>query len=76
MAIFNQGLETDVCGLFQIQARGGNTMNEKFELSFFVKVSLKTKGMVYRSYVRSAMLHGSDTWFLRENEMTILRRTE
>ena len=38
--------------------------------------SLKTKGMVYRSCVRSAMLYGSETWCLRENEMAILRRTE
>ena len=32
--------------------------------------------MVYRSCVRSAMLYGSDTWCLRENEVAILRRTE
>ena len=38
--------------------------------------SLKLKGMVYQSCVRSAMLYGSETWFLRENEMAILRRTE
>ena len=38
--------------------------------------SLKMKGMVYRSCVRSAMLYGSETWCLRENEMIILRRTE
>ena len=31
---------------------------------------------VYRSYVRLAMLYGSETWCLRENEMVILRRTE
>ena len=34
------------------------------------------KGMIYRSCVRSAMLYGSETWCLRENEMAILRRTE
>ena len=36
------------------------------------------KGMVYRSCVRSAMLHGSETWCLRENEMVglILRKTK
>ena len=32
--------------------------------------------MVYRSYVRSAMLYGSETWCLRESEMAVLRRTE
>ena len=39
------------------------------------RFSLKLKGMVYRSCVRSAMLYGSETWCLRENEMAILRRT-
>ena len=37
---------------------------------------LKTKGMVYQSCLRLAMLYGSDTWCLRENEMAILRRTK
>ena len=36
------------------------------------RFSLKMKGMVYRSCVRSAMLHESETWCLRENEMVIL----
>ena len=40
------------------------------------KFSLKMKGRVYQSCVRSAMLYGSKTWCLRENEMAILRRTE
>ena len=40
------------------------------------RFSLKVKGMVYRSCVRSVMLYGSETWCLRENEMEILRRTE
>ena len=40
------------------------------------RFSLRMKGMVYRSCVRSAMLYGSETWCLRENEMVILRRTE
>ena len=34
------------------------------------------KGMIYRSFVRSEMLYGSDTWCLTESEMEILRRTE
>ena len=34
------------------------------------------KERIYQSYVRSAMLYGSETWCLRENEMAILRRTE
>ena len=40
------------------------------------RFSLKMKGMVNWSCVRSAMLHGSETWCLRENEMAVLRRTE
>ena len=40
------------------------------------RFSLKVKGEVNRSCVRSAMLYGSETWCLRENEMAILRRTE
>ena len=46
------------------------------ELLLGRKMSLKLKGKVYRSCVRSAMLYGSETWCLRENEMAILRRTE
>ena len=34
------------------------------------------KGKIYQSCVTSAMLYGSETWCLRENEMAILRRTE
>ena len=40
------------------------------------RFSLKLKGMVYRSCVRSAILYGSETWCLRENETAISRRTE
>ena len=36
------------------------------------RFSLKMKGMVYRSCVRSAMLYGSDAWYLRENKIAIL----
>ena len=37
---------------------------------------MKMKGKIYQSSVRSAMLYGSETWCLRENEMAILRRAE
>ena len=40
------------------------------------RFSLKMKGMVYRSCVRSTMLYMSETWCLRENEIAILRRTK
>ena len=39
------------------------------------RFSLKMKGKVYKSCVRSAMLYGSEAWCLREKEMAILRRT-
>ena len=32
--------------------------------------------MIYRTCVRSAILHESETWCLRESEMEILRRTK
>ena len=47
----------------------GDLLNSK-------RFSLKMKGMIYRSCVRSAMLYWSETWCSRENEMEILRRTE
>ena len=34
------------------------------------------KGAVYDSYVRPAMLYRSESWFLKESEMRILRRTD
>ena len=40
------------------------------------KVFAEAERMVYRSCVRVAMLYGSKTWCLRENEIAILRRTE
>ena len=40
------------------------------------RFSLKLKGKIYKSCVRSAILYGSKAWCLREKEMAILRRTE
>ena len=40
------------------------------------KFSLKMKGKVYKSCVRSAMLYGTEAWCLREKEKAILNRTE
>ena len=37
---------------------------------------LRMEGKVYRCCVRSAILYGSETWCLKENEKAILRRTE
>ena len=46
------------------------------ELRYGRKFSLKMKGRIRPSCVRSAVLYGSETWCLRGNEMAILRRTE
>ena len=46
------------------------------ELLHGKRFSLKMKGRVYRTCVRSAMLYGSETWCLRETEVATLRRTE
>ena len=35
--------------------------------------SLKLKGIVYWSYVRPAILYGSETWCLNESEIGILQ---
>ena len=40
------------------------------------RFSLRMKGMVYRTCVRSPVLYGSETWCLRDSQMAILRRTE
>ena len=67
------GCETAVATRVRI---GWIKFRECGELLLGRRFSLKMKGMVYRSCVRSAMLDVSETWCLRENEMIILRRTE
>ena len=67
------GCETAVTARARI---GWMKFRECGELLLGRRFSLKMKGMVYRSCVRSAMLYGSEMWCLRENEMVILRRTE
>ena len=37
---------------------------------------LRLKGAVCRSYVKPAILYGSEAWCLKESEMGILCRTE
>ena len=39
-------------------------------------LSLKTKGGIYRSCIRSVMLHMRETWCLWENEIVSLKRIE
>ena len=51
-------------------------LRECGELLYGRKVSSKIKGKIYWRFIRSAMLRGSETWCLRENETAILKRTE
>ena len=67
------GCETTVTSKVRI---GWIKFRECGELLSGRRFSLRMKGMVYRSCVRSAMLYGSETWCLRESEMATLRRTE
>ena len=55
---------------------GWMKFREREKLLYGRKCLLKMKGRIYHSCVRPAMLNGSETWCLRENEMAILRRTE
>ena len=52
------------CGWVKIRECG--------ELLYGMRFTLYLKGAVYRSYVRPAMLCGSEAWCLKENEMGIL----
>ena len=67
------GCETAVTARVRI---GWMKFRECGELLLGRRLFLKMKGMVYRSCVRSAMLYGSETRCLKENEMIILRRTK
>ena len=44
------------------------------ELLLGNRFPLKMKGKVYHCSIRSAILYGSETWCLKENENAILRR--
>ena len=45
------------------------------EMLYGRRFPLRLKGAVNKSYVRSAILYGSEAWCLKESEMGILRRT-
>ena len=55
---------------------GWREFTECGNLLYGRKFLSKMKGRIYQSCARSAMMHGSKTWYLRENEMAILRKTE
>ena len=55
---------------------GWKKFRECGEILFRKRFFLQMKGKIYKSYVRSAMLYGNETWCLRENKVAILRRAE
>ena len=55
---------------------GWVTFRQCGELLYGRRFPLKLKGAVYKSYVRPAMLYGSESWCLKESHMGILRITE
>ena len=58
-----------------VRTRCGWVMFEECsELLYGRRFSLRLKGVVYKSYVRPAILYGSEAWCLKESEMGILRR--
>ena len=67
------GCEAEVTAKVRI---GWVRFRECGELLLGNRFPLKMKGKVYRCCVRSAILFGSETWCLKENERAILRRTE
>ena len=40
-----------------------------------MEISSRAEGAVYESYVRLAMLYGSEAWCLKESEIELLQRT-
>ena len=55
---------------------GWSKFRECHEVLCGRRFTLKLKGRIYQSCVRSAMLYGSETWCLKEKEAGILRRAE
>ena len=55
---------------------GWKKFRECGKILFGKRFSWQMKGKIYKSYVRSAMLYGSEMYCLRENKAAILRRAE
>ena len=51
---------------------GWGKLRECDELLYGRRFPLKLKGSDYGSYVRPAILYGSETWCLKDNEIRIL----
>ena len=54
---------------------GRSKFRECGELLYSRRFPLRLKGAVYESYVRPAILYGSEALCLKECEMRVLRRT-
>ena len=67
------GCETAVTARVRI---GWVRFRESGELLLGSRFPLRMKDKVYRCYVRSVILYGSEAWCLKENEKSILRRTK
>ena len=48
----------------------------EWRVALWEKVFVRNERKGLLEFVRSAMLQGSETWCLRENEMTILKRAQ
>ena len=46
------------------------------ELLYGRRFPLRLNGAVYKSYLKPAMLYGSEAWCLKESEMGILQMTD
>ena len=60
------GAEEQLCNTVEtvrVKFRDGS------ELLYGRRFPLRLKGAIYMSYVRSAILHGSEAWYLMESEM-------
>ena len=55
---------------------GWAMLRECSELLHDRRFPLRLKGAVYKSYLRPAILYGSESWCLKESWMIILGRTE
>ena len=53
---------------------GWDKFRECCELLYGSIFTLKLKGSEYKSYVRPAILHGSEAWCQKESEMDIFER--
>ena len=64
------------CGWVKFREYGEYAVLSCIELLYGWRFPLMLIGAVYRSYVRAAMLYGSEAWYLKESDMGILQRAE